>query len=170
MSLFYPDKLVDRITDIDPSALVADGFRGLLLDVDNTLTTHDNPHLSDAVRDWLQRALAAGMQAVIVSNNREKRAKTFAEAIGLPFVAKARKPLRSGFCRAVRQMGLQREQCVVIGDQVFTDVLGANLSRLYCIQVLPIEPEKGQPFIAFKRRLEAPIVRRFQRKQKEMQV
>lgn len=167
MALFYPDRLVPRITDIDIDALVQAGVRGLLLDVDNTLTTHDNPDLSPAVREWLQKAAQAGISAVIVSNNRAARARPFAEAIGLPFVAKARKPLRSGFRRAAALLGLQPEQCLVIGDQVFTDILGARLSGIACIQVLPIEAEKGQRFIAFKRMLEKPIVKRFMRKQKE---
>jgi HAD superfamily phosphatase (TIGR01668 family) len=169
MALFYPDRLVPRITDIDIDALVQAGVRGLLLDVDNTLTTHDNPDLSPAVREWLQKAEQAGISAVIVSNNRAARARPFAEAIGLPFVAKARKPLRSGFRRAAALLGLQPEQCLVIGDQVFTDVLGARWSGIACIQVLPIEAEKGQHFIAFKRMLEKPIVKRFMRKQKEKQ-
>ena len=167
MALFYPDRLVPRITDIDPDALVQAGVRGLLLDVDNTLTTHDNPALAPSVRAWLERTAALGIRAVIVSNNRTERARPFAEAIGLPFIAKARKPLRSGFRRAAALLGLQPEQCLVIGDQVFTDVLGARLSGIACIQVLPIEAEKGQHFIAFKRMLEKPIVQRFMRKQKE---
>lgn len=167
MSVFYPNRLESRVTDIDPQQLAEQGIRGLLLDVDNTLTTHDNPHLSDAVREWLDQVAQAGLRAVIVSNNCEERARPFAAAIGLPFIAKAGKPKPSGFRRAAQLLQLSAEQCAVIGDQIFTDVLGARLSKMYCIQVLPIEPEQGQPFIAFKRKLEKPIVRRYQRKKEK---
>ena len=71
--------------------------------------------------------------------------------------------------RARRALGLTRQQCAVIGDQVFTDVLGARLSRLYCIQVLPIQEEKGHPFLAFKRIFEKKILRRYRRRKENVE-
>ena len=168
MSIFYPNRLVPRVTDIDPRQLAESGVRGLLLDADNTLTTHNSQQLDPAVRTWLDEVAACGIRAVIISNNNFERTKPFAQLTGLPFVSKAHKPLPSGFRRARRALGLTRQQCAVIGDQVFTDVLGARLSRLYCIQVLPIQEEKGHPFLAFKRIFEKRILRRYRRRKENV--
>ena len=139
MSLFYPTILRKRVTSITAEDLRALGVRGLLLDVDNTLTTHGSQALDPAVLAWLQAMEAAGFTPTVVSNALRKRVEPFAGKLGLRFIAFACKPLPIGFLRAAKRLGLPRGQCVVIGDQIFTDVLGARLAGIPCIQVLPIQ-------------------------------
>lgn len=151
--------LKNRITDITHADLRQLGARGLLLDVDNTLTTHQNPDLEPAVMAWLQGMKELGLRLMVVSNARTRRVEPFAHKIGLPFVDLACKPLPFGFWRAARHLSLPPKQCVVIGDQTFTDILGAKLGGFPCIQVLPIQPEEGLTF-RIKRWWEARILKR----------
>ena len=168
MALFFPTLYRRRITDVTAEDLHRLDVKALLLDVDNTLTTHDAPDLTDEVKSWLAERQAEGFVLLIVSNNREERVAPFAEKIGLPFYAHARKPLPFGFRAAARQAGVHRKQCVVIGDQIFTDMLGANLAGISSILLEPIQMETQQKFIVFKRKIEKPMLNsRRQRKRKE---
>ena len=97
MPLFAATVYKRRLTDLTADELRRMGVRGLLLDVDNTLTPHDDPHVSDAVRRWLSDRIKDGFLLTVVSNNREERVAPFARMIGLPFTAHARKPLPSDF-------------------------------------------------------------------------
>ncbi len=96
MALFYPTIYRRRITDITVEMIHAQGVKGILLDVDNTLTTHDNPQVSPAVTAWLDAMRAAGVALTVVSNNSDARVRPFAEKIGLEYQAKAAKPLPRG--------------------------------------------------------------------------
>lgn len=154
MPLFYPSLYRERITDITPDDLKRLGVKGLLLDVDNTLTTHGSQILSDDVRQWLEKMKAAGVPMTVVSNSWEWRVAPFADRIGLRHTSLSCKPLPFGFLRGARRLGLKRKECVAIGDQVFTDILGANLCGMPCIQLQPILPETGKPFLKVKRKLE----------------
>lgn len=157
MPLLYPTVYKNRITDITLQDLEKLGVRGLLLDVDNTLTTHGSQVLSDEVRDWLQQMKDAGIRMTVVSNSWEWRVAPFAEKIGLQHTSLSCKPSPIGFWRGVRRLGLPKAQCAAIGDQVFTDIIGANLYGVTCIQVMPIEMETGKPFLALKRKWERKI-------------
>ena len=158
MSLFFPTVYRRRITDVTVEDLHRLGVKALLLDVDNTLTTHDAPDLTNAVKAWLAQMGEVGFSLVIVSNNSAERVAPFAEKIGLPFYAHARKPLPFGFRAAAKQVGCHRKQCVVIGDQIFTDMLGANLAGIPSILLEPIRLETEQKFIVFKRKIEKPML------------
>ena len=167
MSVFYPTALYERITDLTPELLREMGVRGLLLDVDNTLTRFHSTDVSDEVFAWLRRMADEGFSLAIVSNGKAHRIRDFAQKIGLPFTALACKPLPYGYLRAAQWLHLPKEQCLAIGDQVFTDVLGANLAGIRSVQVMPIELETDNAFFMFKRRLERGIVRRYRRKREE---
>lgn len=157
--MFHPFLLKKNITEITVEELREMGVVGLLLDVDNTLTAHDSQELSPAVADWLETVMRAGMRPLIVSNGKKKRVQPFAKRLGLPFTASAAKPLPFGFWRAARSLGLKRRQCVVIGDQIFTDVLGGKCAGIRVIQLFPLAPETDKPFIHFKRKWERRIMR-----------
>ena len=154
MALFYPTLYRRRITDITVKDLHALNVQGILLDIDNTLTTHDNPVLDERVCAWLDEMRQAGFMLTVVSNNRDERVRPFAEAIGLSYQARAAKPLPRGYRAAAKSMGLSARRCVAVGDQIFTDILGANLSGMKSILLEPIEFETEQKFIVFKRRIE----------------
>ena len=169
MALFYPTLYRRRITDLTADDLRALGAQGILLDIDNTLTTHDNPVLDERVRAWLDEMREAGFSLTVVSNNRDERVRPFAESIGLDYQARAAKPLPRGYRAAVKTMGLSTRQCVAVGDQIFTDILGANLSGVKSVLLEPIEPETRQKFIVFKRRIERGLLgtRRAKRRREE---
>lgn len=157
--LFKADFAFRRVTDITPSFLKKHDIKGLLLDLDNTLTTHDNPRPADGVIDWIKKIKSDGVKMMIVSNNHPPRVRPFAEMLGLDFVSEGKKPLSSGFNRAQKLMGIPFKNLAVVGDQIFTDMLGANLKRIKGIFVFPIELEgKEQKFIRFKRVIEKPFL------------
>ena len=160
MPLFTPTLMRERITDITAEDLRALGVRGVLLDVDNTLTTHYNPDLSDEVTGWLAAMRQAGFALAVVSNAKRRRVEPFAKKIGLPAVWLAAKPLPGGYRRAARLLGLSPRDCAAVGDQIFTDTLGARLCGVPCVQLSPIELEEGKPFLMCKRRLERWILSR----------
>ena len=136
-----------RTVDISPAFLKKHGIKGLILDVDNTLTTHDNP------------VPAEGIKLIIVSNNHPERVRPFADPLGLDFVSDSGKPLRKGYKAAMKKMGLKASETAAVGDQLFTDVWGANISGVTMLYVEPMELEpKSKRFIRFKRVLEKPFL------------
>lgn len=166
MSVFYPHERYHRISDVSPQSLILRGIHGVVLDVDNTLTTHDNPVPANGVLEWLNLAREAGLKLIVLSNNSPERVRPFAEMLGLDFEANGQKPLPIGYRRTLARLKLSANEAVAIGDQIFTDVLGARLAGIYCIFVDPIELEHTN-FFKFKRWLERPILAGFEgRKQR----
>lgn len=155
--LFRADFAFWRVTEITPEFLRKNNIKGLLLDLDNTLTTHDNPVPAEGVLDWIDKMKSSGIKLVIVSNNHPPRVKPFADMLGLEFISEGKKPLSSGFNRAQQRMNIPFSQLAVVGDQIYTDILGANLKRVRGIFVYPIEHEKTR-FFKFKRWAEKPFL------------
>lgn len=156
--LFKIDIALQSVLDITPEILRENDIRGLLMDLDNTLTTHDNPRPAEGVMEWILLMKENGIKMTIVSNNHFERVRPFAEKLGLEFVCEGKKPLSDGFNRAQKLMGIPFENLAVVGDQIYTDVLGANLKHgVKCIYVFPIEHEK-EGFLAFKRKIEGPFL------------
>lgn len=155
--LLSPDYRFKRVWEIEPGWLAEKGIRLLLLDVDNTLTTHDNPVPDPKVIAWLDQIRAAGVQLAILSNNRAERVRPFAEGLGLGWEARAAKPLTFGARRACERLDFPKQQAALVGDQIFTDILCANLSGMTSIMVDFIEPEPFW-FFRIKRRLEQIIL------------
>jgi len=148
-----------RTVDITPSFLKKNGIKGLILDVDNTLTTHDNPVPAAGIPGWLDDMRKNGIKLIILSNNHDERVRRFAAPLGLDYVCDGGKPLRRGYIAAMEKMGLNAGETAAVGDQLFTDVWGANHSHIRMIFVQPIEPEpKSKRFIRFKRVLEKPFL------------
>ncbi|MBE6857268.1 MAG: YqeG family HAD IIIA-type phosphatase [Ruminococcus sp.] len=155
--LFRSTAAFRHTTDITPEFLKKNNIRGLILDLDNTLTTHDNPQPGEGVLEWLQLMKESGIKMMIVSNNHGPRVKPFADMLGLDFVSEGKKPLTKGFTEAVKLMGLSKKEVASVGDQIFTDVLGANLFGIKMLYVVPIEHEKTT-FFKVKRKLEKPFL------------
>lgn len=155
--LFSSTAAFRKATDITPDILKRLDIRGLILDLDNTLTTHDNPVPAEGVMDWLSLMKKNNIRLMIVSNNHPPRVRPFADMLGLEFVCEGAKPLTKGFTEALRRMNLPKEQIAAVGDQIFTDVLGANLFGIKMLYVVPIEHEKTA-FFKLKRFLEKPFI------------
>ncbi|MBE6757692.1 MAG: YqeG family HAD IIIA-type phosphatase [Ruminococcaceae bacterium] len=164
MGLFRPTVRYARITDITIEDLRRMAVQGILLDVDNTLTTHYCPDLSDEVAAWLAAVQAAGIRLTVVSNAKRYRVEPFAAKIGLSCVWLAAKPLPFGFWRGMHRLGVRRRHCLAIGDQTFTDTVGAKLAGVRVVQLTPIQLEEDKPFMMFKRRIEAYILKKEARK------
>lgn len=144
--MFKPTYVFNDITEITPAFLRKKHIRGLLLDLDNTLTTHNNPEPPQSSLDWLEKMKAAGIKLIIVSNNNTARVTPFAERLGLDFVPNGAKPLPIGYIKARRKMGIPDKNLAAVGDQIFTDVMGCSLTGIRSIFVFPIEPETSLPF------------------------
>lgn len=157
--MFRATKAVHSVCQITPELLRSMGVRGLLLDIDNTLTTHDNPVPAPGVMEWIERMKASGIALRLVSNNHPPRVEPFAELLRIPCICEGKKPLSSGFRRAMADMALPKEALCVVGDQIFTDILGANWFRVRSIYVPPMELEKTV-FFKFKRFMEKPFIPR----------
>lgn len=150
-----------KTVSITPSFLKKHGIKGLILDVDNTLTTHDNPVPAEGIPEWLENMRKNGIKLIIVSNNHDERVKRFAAPLGLDYVCDGGKPLKRGYTAAMKKMGLTAAETAAVGDQLFTDVWGANHSRIKMLFVEPMEPEpRSKRFIRFKRVLEKPFLPR----------
>lgn len=139
MALWSPERYFSRITDIDIERdLLALGYTHVLLDIDNTIRARDTHAVPRDVGMWLGRARTAGVQFCLVSNNWHADAHDFAAEMALPLVAKAMKPLPPAFFAGMRKLGARRDDTVVIGDQLTTDVLGAHCAGLPAYMLQPL--------------------------------
>lgn len=148
-----------RTVNITPDFLKKHGIKGLILDIDNTLATHDDPVPAEGIPEWLENMRNSGIKLIIVSNNHDERVKRFAAPLGLDYICDGGKPLRRGYTAAMNKMGLTTNETAAVGDQLFTDVWGANHSHIKMLFVQPIAPEPASKrFIRFKRVLEKPFL------------
>ena len=123
---FYPDRMADSAYGIDYEELYGRGYRGIIYDVDNTLLEHGAPATKRAV-ELFERLHGIGFSAVLLSNNREPRVKSFAEDVRYAdYIFKAGKPSARGYREAMRRMGTDERNTLFVGDQLFTDVWGAK--------------------------------------------
>lgn len=160
---FLPSEFVKSVFDISPQRLLDKGIRGIITDLDNTLVEWDRPYATPKLVSWLKSMKDAGIQVTIVSNNNEMRVKSFADPLGIPFIYKARKPMGKAFRKALQLMDVKREEVVVIGDQLLTDVVGGNRIQLHTILVLPVAKSDGF-FTRFNRLVERRIFKALKRR------
>ena len=165
MSIFKPNYFFDKIWDIELSFLKKNNIKCLLLDVDNTLTYHDAPDPHEKAVEWLNMVRNEGIISVVISNNIEERVAPFSKLINAEYVFHAQKPLSRGVKEAVKLTGICENQMLMIGDQIFTDVLCGKFSGVKTVLVEPFELE-DMPFFKVKRFLERIIITKKKRKQK----
>ncbi|HYK73077.1 MAG TPA: YqeG family HAD IIIA-type phosphatase [Pseudoneobacillus sp.] len=158
-----PNQHVKSIFQITPDSLKEKGIKGIITDLDNTLVEWDRPLATPKLVNWFEDMKKSNIAITIVSNNKELRVKAFSDPLNIPFIYEARKPLRRAFYRALQQMGLQKQETVVIGDQLLTDVLGGNRGGFHTILVVPVAKTDG--FITkFNRQVERRILNWFRKK------
>ena len=136
--LFRPDLYLDSIYDIDWDKLRKRGIRALILDLDNTLLAWRTAQVHRELREWAGELKGGGFSACLVSNNFSGRVSRIAQELGIPHLSGAGKPRRGAFIRAMKLIGSKPEETAVMGDQVFTDVLGGNRLGLFTILVVPV--------------------------------
>lgn len=160
---FLPNQHVKSIFEITPESLKEKGIKGIITDLDNTLVEWDRPLATPKLVNWFENMKKSNIAITIVSNNKELRVKAFSDPLNIPFIYEARKPLRRAFYRALQQMELQKQETVVIGDQLLTDVLGGNRGGFHTILVVPVAKTDG--FITkFNRQVERRILNWFRKK------
>lgn len=162
----YPEQYFKNILEIDVELLKKHGIEGLILDVDNTLIDLDKKMLPGTV-EWINTLKQAGIKFYILSNsNKKEKVKKVAEILGIPYFYFGMKPLKSGFKKVAKLMQLEYEKIGVVGDQIFTDVIGARRCHMYPILVQPIG-EKDIWITRIKRPFEQKIIDQFQKKKGE---
>lgn len=156
MSLLKPTLYVNKVTDITPELLNKLGVKSIILDVDDTIAAHHSKIPLKGIVRWLNAMKQADMKIIIASNNYKSRVKPIAYRLGLPFIFLSLKPLPFGLYKAIKVLSSCKDKSIVIGDQIFTDILGANLSGIKSILIDPLsKPKKFSLLI--KRKFENPI-------------
>lgn len=162
---FYPKEWLESVYIIDWEERQKQGVCGVIFDVDNTLVPHGAP-ASEQVIALFRRLHGLGIKTCLLSNNKEPRVRAFASQVNSPYIYKAGKPGTKNYIRAMELMGTQRRTTLFVGDQLFTDVYGANRCGIHGILVNPIHP-KEEIQIVLKRYLEAIVLHFYKKTGKE---
>ena len=159
---FYPGSCEASTYQIDFEKLYRDGYRGLIFDIDNTLVPHGAPANDRAVA-LFERLKGIGFSCCLLSNNQLARVKSFNDRVNVFFIDNAHKPSTKNYRRAMEMMHTDEKTTIFIGDQLFTDVYGANRAGIRTILVSPIHP-KEEIQIVLKRYLEKIVLYFYRRK------
>ena len=160
---FVPEYYFKTFNEASADFLTSIGVKGIVLDVDNTLEPYENPLPGDHVKEWLTELKEQGISAAIVSNNGGERINLFNSELGLPVYYKAKKPFKKNVLNAMKDMGTDKSNTILMGDQVFTDVWAAHNTGIRAILVPPIK-DKTDVFTKFKRLLEKPILKKYKKR------
>ncbi len=163
---FVPEYRFDKFYEATPEFLTSIGVKGIVLDIDNTLEPYENDLPSERVCEWLRSLSNVGISASFVSNNDRERVELFNSVLGLPAYYKAGKPFTKNIKRAMISMGTGISDTILMGDQVFTDVLAAHLCGIPAILLPPIK-DKTDILTRSKRVLEIPVLKKYERIQKK---
>ena len=154
----YPRDYINSTYDIDFEKLYEEGYRGVIFDVDNTLVPHNAP-ADERAKALFVQLHQIGFKALLLSNNKEPRVKSFQEAvIYCTYIYKAGKPGVAGYKKAMEQMGTDESNTIFVGDQILTDIWGANRAGIRSVMVKPVRKWHEEIQIIFKRFLEAIIL------------
>lgn len=154
---FLPNEYKKSVFDIRAEDLLARGIKSIITDLDNTLVEWDRKDATPEICQWFEEMTNAGLDVLIVSNNNEGRVKIFCEPLGVRYVHDAKKPLKKAFQTALHVLKRERDEVVMIGDQLMTDILGANRAKIYSILVVPVA--SSDAFVTkFNRMIERKIM------------
>lgn len=136
--LFAPHYYIENFQKLKIERLKQQGIKVLVCDIDNTLVAHDEALPSVAVKDFLELVKAQGIQVVLVSNNVKERVERFAKELDVKTYPFARKPLKGTYLKMMKECGCSANEIAVLGDQLLTDMLGANRVGFYTILTNPV--------------------------------
>ncbi|MBC7350804.1 MAG: YqeG family HAD IIIA-type phosphatase [Thermogutta sp.] len=156
---WMPDYYVKSVTDLRPACLQNLNIKGLCIDVDCTLTDYVSNNLPPEVAQWLDQIRHNGINVCLLSNGGKRRIKRLADRIGVPYVARAMKPLPFGCHRALRELGLPRSEVAIVGDQLFADVLAGRWAGVRTILVVPRGADREGLITKWKRPLERLLLK-----------
>lgn len=162
----YPSLYLDSVKNINPTLLKKNNIKGLILDVDNTLIDYYR-NLVDGAEKWCEELKNEGIKCIILSNsNKRSKVEEVAEKLNIDYIMFAKKPLKSGFKRALSKLELKPEEVAVVGDQLFTDVIGAKRMNMFSILVKQVD-EKDIFITKLKRPIENAIIKKYLEKGKK---
>lgn len=164
MEMLYPDAWVSSTYKIPFEKLYKRGYRGVIFDIDNTLVPHGAP-ADERAEALFEHLKELGFEYALISNNKGPRVQMFNQNIHAYTVCDAHKPSPDNYIKAAAIMGLEKNQVLFVGDQIFTDVLGAKLAGIYSILVQPIHP-KEEIQIVLKRYLERIVLYFYKKKRR----
>ena len=148
-----PDFYYDDISRIPLSMLKEMGIRAVICDLDNTLDCHETPTPSEKALHFLNELHAMNFDVCIISNGKQPRVDRYVQGLGIPYIAKAGKPAKKSYLKALKTVKCKPKAAAFVGDQIFTDTWGANRIGMTTILVDPIKSIEN-PFFYPKRFLE----------------
>lgn len=154
----FPKKVIKSVYRLNYQDYFDRGFRGIIVDIDNTLV-RDNAPANHKAKKLIKGLKKIGFRTCIVSNSSRDRVRTFAKKVKSPYVYKARKPSPKGIQKAMRIMDTDPASTLFIGDQIYTDILAANNAGVYSILTDVIDPEERKQ-VKIKRFFEKPIIKK----------
>lgn len=163
---FKPDFTFGSYAEVTPTFLFGENIHALLIDIDNTLAPYEQAEPDDKTINWFADLNANGIKVALVSNNHADRVELFNSKLGLDAYADCGKPSGKYIRLAIEKMGVDRSECAVLGDQLFTDAYAGKRLGMRAIIVPPIKDKKTL-FFRFKRALEKPIMRSYERDKKK---
>lgn len=163
LNLLCPDIYIENIYKLDLNYLKTKDIKAILVDLDNTLLPWDSFYIEKKLKDWVNNCKKQGFSLCIISNNKHHRIKDCAKRLGIPSVTGLLKPCKQPFRKGLEILGTQPEQTAVLGDQIFTDILGAKRVGLFAILVKPLS-NRELYWTRVMRKLEHQVLMRMQRK------
>lgn len=161
--LLTPDYMFGQYSEITPAFLASIGVRALLIDIDNTLAPYEQPEPDDRIREWFAGLAENGIKAALVSNNHTPRVAQFNATLGLLAFSDSGKPKKKTLLLAMEQLGVDKSETAMLGDQLLTDAYAGKHIGLPALIVPPIK-DKTNLFFRFKRLCERPFIRKYAKK------
>lgn len=159
----YPNAHFNKVEEITVEFLQENEIKALILDIDNTLIDYKQ-HLSENVINWAEELKSKGIKLYILSNtNNKEKVEKVSKKLDIPYFNLAQKPLKKGFLKTQKALNEKSENIGVIGDQIFTDIIGGNRCNMFTILVEPIDI-KDYWYTAWKRPIENKIKSNYKRK------
>ena len=158
LKLFYPYEYVESVFALDYAKLREKGIKGIIFDIDNTLVHHGDDSTPE-IDELFEKIHNIGIKTFLLTDNNKERTLRFLKNITSPYICDAGKPSPTAYLRALDILGLKKDEAVVIGDQIFKDILGANRSGIPSILVKFIRLESETNF--GKRRKAENIILKF---------
>jgi HAD superfamily phosphatase (TIGR01668 family) len=161
LTIFFPRAFFQRVEDIRGDFLRQEGIKGVIVDLDNTLAPRDSTSCPETAAAWIRHLQEEGFRLLLLSNAPTRRVRQFQSQTGIDAIPSAMKPLFGVHRKAIVRLGLFPDQVAVVGDQVFTDILGGNLAGAYTILVRPLAQGSDHFWTKLVRFLEGPVLRAY---------
>lgn len=153
-----PDICVKNVHMLDEDFYEKKNIKGVIFDIDNTLVAHTEPTPPEDVLEYFKKLKDWGVKYAIVSNNSRERVHSFCKDLGVPYYAKALKPRKKYLKKTLGELEIKKEECALVGDQLFTDIFGGNRMGFLSVLVTAVGEDETS-FVSFKRKFERKILR-----------